>query len=203
MKKRQKSKKPKRVVVERKFVKPTNFTTFIDDDIDIDNRIIHLFEDIDADSASKITKGIQIMIAKDKNKPIDIYINTFGGCAYSGLFLYDFIRCQRETEIRTYACGCVMSAGSLVFFAGDERYMYENSVIMLHSVASMAEGKVFLELNNETEECKKIYKQLCNIYAENTKPNYKEWYRWLKFEDKNYRKDKALELGFVNKILKP
>ncbi|HLD91616.1 MAG TPA: ATP-dependent Clp protease proteolytic subunit [Patescibacteria group bacterium] len=195
-------KKPRRRL-DRKFVKPTNFTTFIDDNIDIDNRVIHMFDEISPETVNNAIKGIQIMLAKDKTKPIDIYINSEGGCPYSSFGLYDFIKCQQGTLVRTYNCGCAMSGASIIFLAGDERYMYEHSVFMLHSVSSAAEGKVYLNLQAETEECKLIHKDLCQIYADNTKIPYKEWYRWLKFEDKYFRAAKALELGIVHKILKP
>lgn len=177
-----------------------NIDNFIDDDINVDDRIIHLFESISNVSSSKVIKGIQLMLAKGKDKPIDIYINSFGGCPYSSMAIYDFIRACKETTIRTYAIGCAMSGGSIVFMAGDERYMYKNSVLMLHTVASIAEGKIF-DMDIETEECKRIFKQMCDLYAEGTNKSTKQWANLLKYEDRYYRPVKALELGFIDKII--
>jgi ATP-dependent protease ClpP protease subunit len=188
---------------ERKFVKPTNFTTFIDDDIDIDNRVIHLFKPIDFESVSNVAKGIQLMMAKGTDRPIDIYIGSFGGCPYAAFWLYDFIKVQVNLEINTYACGAAMSGGSIIFMAGDHRYMYEHSRLMLHSIASIAEGKLFVSMVPEIEECREIYKDMCKLYALHSNQDFKTWYRWLKFEDKTINSTKALELGLVDKVIKP
>ncbi len=197
--------KPKKTVrkVEKKFVKPTNFTTFIDDDIDIDNRIIHLFKDIDFESVSNVVKGIQLMIARGTDRYIDIYIGSFGGCIYSSFWLYDFIRAQVNVEINTYVCGAAMSGGSIIFLAGDNKYMYQHSRLMMHSVSSsVVDGKLFVDMVPEVEECRKLYIEMCNIYAEHSNQNYKTWYRWLKHDDKFYNAEEAKKLELIDKIIK-
>ena len=177
-----------------------NIDNFIDDDINVDDRIIHLFESISNVSSSKVIKGIQLMLAKNTDKPIDIFINSFGGCPYSSTILFDFIRTLNNTTVRTYCAGCAMSGGSIVFMAGDERYIYKNSVLMLHTVSSIAEGKIF-DMDIETEECKRIFKDMCAIYATDTNKSAKQWANLLKYEDRYYRAEKAVEIGLATKIL--
>ncbi len=180
-----------------------NTSNFIEKDINVDDRIIHIFEDIDASTASKVIKGIQLMVLKSKEKPIHIYINTTGGCAYSSFGIYNYIRSQHDVEIYTYVVGCAMSGGSIIFMAGDKRFMYNNSVLMIHSISSMASGNVFLGLESETEECKRIFKEMCIMYTKHSGPtyNYKYWYRTIKFQDKYYRYEEAKKIGLVDELV--
>jgi ATP-dependent Clp protease protease subunit len=180
-----------------------NVNRFLEHGIDIDKRIVHLFDNIDNISVHRVMVGIQLMVSKNSDSPINIYVNSFGGCPYNSFLLYDFIKSYEKSsiEINTICSGSVMSGGSIVFMSGKNRYMYTNSVIMFHSVSSMAEGKVFSELDIEAKECKEIYKQICTIYAINSNKDYNYWYRTLKHVDKYYRINDALDMGLVDGIL--
>lgn len=182
--------------VQKKIGTSDNTSVFIDNDINVNDRIIHLFDEIDNYSASNVIKGIQLMLKRNDEEPIEIYINSFGGCPYSAFSIHDFIS-KCPVTVKTFVTGCAMSGGSIVFMAGDERYMYENSVLMLHSVSSLAEGKVFLDMEDEYEECKKIHEQLCEIYANNSTKSKKQWSNLLKYKDKYYRKQESLKLGLI------
>lgn len=177
-----------------------NTDKFMDHGIDIENRVIHLFDDIGAETTGMVVKGIQLMLAKNKERDIDIYINSFGGCPYSAFGLYNFIRTLKTVTINTYNIGCAMSAGSIIFMSGDNRYMYEDTVFMFHSVASGVDGKLF-EIVTEAEECKKIQQQMCAIYAKHTNKTEKQWASLLKHENKFYRSDIAVEYGIIHKVI--
>ena len=183
-------------VIERKLVVADNTTVFIDDSININDRIIHLFGSVDDEMASNVIKGIQLMVTKDSSKPISIYINSFGGCPYAAFGIYDYIR-SIHIVVKTYVTGCAMSGGSIIFMAGDERYMFPNAVLMLHSVSSIAEGKVFLDLIDETEECKRIHKQMCEVYAEGSNKTVKQWHKLIEYKDRYYRIEEALKIGLT------
>jgi|GEM_PF-3502407 len=178
-----------------------NTDNFINSGVNVDDRIIHLFTDIDPESAGVVIKGIQLMMAKTLEKPIDIYINSTGGDPYSSIGLYDFIHSLSGVVINTYNIGCAMSGASIIFLAGDNRYMYENCVFMFHSVSSSAKGKVFLDLVDEAEECKRIHKQLCAIYAKHTNKTEKQWDHLIKTNDRFYRAVMAKEIGIVHKVI--
>lgn len=178
-----------------------NTDKFLEHGIDIENRIIHLFQDIDAETCGIVVKGLQLMIIKNREKDIDIYVNSFGGCAYSAIGLYNFIRTLKTCNINTYNIGCAMSGGSIVFMAGDSRYMYENTVFMFHSVSSQAEGKVYLDLIEEAEECKRIHQDLCKIYSKHTNKSQKQWDNLIKYKNVYYRAENSIKLGIVHKVI--
>lgn len=192
-------KNPKRKINRK--LNNDNTDKFMDHGIDVENRVIHLFEDIDAETAGMVVKGLQLMMVKSKDKDIDIYINSFGGCPYASIGLYNFIRTLKTCNVNTYNIGCAMSGGSIIFMAGDNRFMYENTVFMIHSVSSGAEGKVYLELIEEAEECKRIHKDLCEIYARHTNKSEKQWHRLIEHKNRYYRAEEAINMGIVHKII--
>lgn len=178
-----------------------HMSLFLNNNVDIDHRIIHLIDEIDASTTSNVIKGIQLMLKKNQEYPIHIYINSYGGCPYAGLGLYSFIRTIKNTEIYTYNTGAVMSSATLIFLAGDKKFTYQESVFMFHTVSSYAEGKLYPVLANETDECKALHKQMCKIYAATTHRDYKFWFSHIKYEDRNYRSEMAKNMGIVDEIL--
>lgn len=177
-----------------------NYDKFLTFGIDIDDRIVHISDQIDSETTSNCIKGIQVMLKRNKD-PIHIYINSMGGDPYSAMGLYSFIRSLAGVPVYTYNTGSVMSAASLIFLAGDKRFMYKYTTFMLHSVASSAEGKVYLDLVDETEECKRIFHEMCEIYAKRTKRTKKQWYSMLKYNDRYIKESEALDINLVHEVL--
>lgn len=172
---------------------------FIEDGIFLEDRIIHLFGEIDETSVGKVVKGIQLMVSKNKEAPIDIYLNSMGGEIYSGLALFDFIQ-GLSVQVTIYVVGAAMSAASIVLMAGDVRVMYPNAKLMLHTCSGGVDGKSF-EIINDAEEHKRIHKQMAEIYGARSHVRSEKWAKDLKHEDMFLRADKALELGLIDKIL--
>jgi ATP-dependent protease ClpP protease subunit len=179
-----------------------NSSLFVDDGINIKDRIIHLFDDIDSDSIGKVIKGVQLMLAANK-EPIDIYISSLGGDPYSAWGAANFITLQKDVLIRTHAMGPVMSAATIVFLSGDEKICYENSVFMFHTVSDSTSGKFTVEIKDCYEECKRIHEDICEFYGKYSKTTSKEWAKLLKANDLYIRPEQALEMGIVDRILKP
>lgn len=62
---------------------------------------------------------------------IDVYINSNGGSAMAGNAIYNMLS-SHKAKINTYAVGIAASSASLIFMAGDNRYMYKSSFLMIH-----------------------------------------------------------------------
>lgn len=177
-----------------------NTSTFIEDGINVDNRQIHLFDTISQDSTSKVIRGIQLMLVKNAELPISLYINSYGGDVYSGLGLFDFIH-SLTVEVHIYVVGTAMSAASIVLMAGDVRYMYENSKLMLHTCSGGVEGKAF-EIINDAAEHKRIHQQMAELYASRSNVKVEKWAKDLKHENMYLRAEEALSLGLIDIIVK-
>lgn len=169
---------------------------FIETGIDIDRRRIMIDDEIDEYSVGIAIRGIYKMLDTDAEKPIDVYINTYGGCVYDGLALYDVLRSLEGVIVRTHALGKVMSMGTIIYLAGDERYSTARSRFMIHGISSASDGKLFQQ-EIDLEETKVLENIIMDILVERTKKDRQAWRRILRHEDKYYGYDEAKELGFI------
>ncbi len=131
--------------------------------------------------------------------PIQLHIHSGGGDLFSGLAAIDTIR-TLKTPIHTYVQGSVASAATLMSICGTKRYMYRNSLMLIHQISTaMMYGKYheFLdEIENQNllmEKVKDIYKQKTNLTEEQLN-DMLQHDLWLSSE-------KCLELGLVDEIL--
>lgn len=81
--------------------------------------------------AERVIKALNILAHKNQGDPILIVLNTYGGYLYRACAIYDAIRlCKANITIIGY--GALMSAGSIIFQAGDTRIMAPSTTMMLH-----------------------------------------------------------------------
>jgi len=102
--------------------------------------------------------------------PINIYLNTYGGCIHDMLAIYDEIRVLTTLyEVNIICTGKVMSAGTIIMLAVplDHRFSYSNTTFMYHSLSAFAFGKI-KEMEENVEESKRLHKIMWNIYKTNT-----------------------------------
>jgi ATP-dependent Clp protease protease subunit len=140
---------------------------YIEFGIDLENRILFIDEEIDAEVVGHHIRALHIMEKEDIEKEITIYINSNGGCVYSGLSLYDTI-VGSHCPIKTICVGSAMSMALILFLAGDERSATENSTFMSHSVGSGTVGKLDV-MNTDLKETERLNEVLLSILAERTK----------------------------------
>jgi ATP-dependent Clp protease protease subunit len=74
---------------------------------------------------------------------IPIIISSYGGSVYAALEMIDIMKSIGVPTV-TVCMGKCMSAGVVLFAAGDRRYASPNATIMIHEVSSRMGGK-----NNE------------------------------------------------------
>lgn len=167
--------------------------------IDLEKRRIMLDEEVDEFSMGWIIRAVYKMIDMSPEAPIDFIVNSYGGSVYDCLALYDLLRSLDYLTVRTYATGKVMSAGLILYLAGDERYASERATFMAHSIASGAWGKLF-EMETETKECKRLQQVLLQILADRTDKSKAWWARHIRHEDRFYDRETAIEMGICDEI---
>jgi len=87
----------------------------------------------DSHMAERVIKNLQILenVSESGEDPITIVMNNPGGCWFSGMAIYNAIQaCKNHVTIICY--GQVMSMGSIIFQAADERIMSEDCDMMIH-----------------------------------------------------------------------
>ena len=165
--------------------------------IDLEKRRIMLDEEVDEFSMGWIIRAVYKMVDMSPEAPIDFIVNSYGGSVYDCLALYDLLTSLSDLHVRTHATGKIMSAGLILYLAGDERYASERATFMAHSIASAAWGKLF-EMEAETKECKRLQGVLLEILGERTHKNKAWWARHIRHEDRFYDKETAIEMGIVD-----
>lgn len=144
-------------------------------------------------SAFNLSKELEKVTAKT----IEVYINSYGGEVAEGLAIYNALK-RHKAKVKTYVDGFACSIASVIAMAGDERYMYPTSLLMIHNVWTYASGnsadlrKVADDLDIMTSSSIKAYKEHANISEEEIK-ELLDNETWL-------TADEALEKGFITKI---
>ena len=119
--------------------------------VNTDERLFYISDGIDSTSLGKICFNLLFLLKQDdkkeeteKNftrKPIEIYINSFGGSVYDMWALIDII-VNSKTPIHTYCTGYAMSAGFLIFLAGHKRFVTKHATLMCHQLSMWDGGKL-------------------------------------------------------------
>lgn len=80
-------------------------------------------------------------IYKDwERKPIQLFINSYGGSVYDGLALIDVIK-RSKTPVHTVCIGSCMSMALWVWLSGAKRFVGESATLMFHDVFLFAYDK--------------------------------------------------------------
>jgi ATP-dependent Clp protease, protease subunit len=96
-------------------------------------RIVFLSGEVNDAMASLVCAQLLFLEAENPKKPIDLYINSYGGVVTSGLAMYDTMRFIRA-PVRTLCVGTARSMGSFLLMAGEpgERMALPNASLHVH-----------------------------------------------------------------------
>lgn len=100
--------------------------------LDIVNRIIYIFDEIDETMSENVVMGLQFL-AKTPG-PITIMINSQGGSVSDMFAMYDAMQAC-ECEITTIGIGEVCSAAGLLLVAGNKRLASPTCMFMVHNIS--------------------------------------------------------------------
>lgn len=117
-------------------------------------------------------------------EPINIYINSYGGCVHTMLALVNTIELSK-TPVHTHCIGNAYSAGLAIFMAGHKRIGYRYSTVMYHSVRGFSYGDI-VDSQNELDYKKKMQERYDDLIVRKTNitkeqlqdkvENQKDWY---------------------------
>lgn len=171
----------------------TSVKRLIELGVDIDNGIIPLIGDVDAEMYKMVVECfVNMANAKLEYEQLTFLLNTYGGETYHAFALYDLIKSQ-EIDIRIVCNGPVMSAGTIILMAGDVREMSPLSSLMIHY------GWNSQENNQDLEQNRKIIKIMSSIYKQNSFADIKTVSSWFN-HDTYFTAKQALEIGLIDRI---
>ena len=164
------------------------------------DRIIFLGGQIDNDVANLINAQLLFLESEDKNKDIQLYINSPGGSVYAGLSIFDTMN-YIKPEVSTICVGMAASMGAVLLAAGakGKRVALPNSRILIHQVLGGAEGQAS-DIKIQAEEILGLKETLNKILAERTGQPYE---KVDKDTDRDYYLSamQAKEYGLIDKVI--
>jgi ATP-dependent Clp protease protease subunit len=170
--------------------------------IHLESRTIFLMDSleggIDHVSAERFITALHLLSKQNPEAPIHVVLNSFGGCFYSGMAIYDSIKaCPCHVTIEVV--GSAFSMGSIVLQAADERIIHPNAFIMIHDGHEEA-SLTPKSFESQAEQSKITRKMMYQIYAERSGKDTKFWEKKCAL-DTYISAEHAKELGLVDKIV--
>lgn len=150
-----------------------------------------LESDVSAYSLASVIEGLE-------TPQINVYINSYGGETAEGLAIHNAL-VRHSAKVATYCDGFACSAASVVFMAGDDRYMYPASLLMIHNAWTMAVGNAD-ELRKEADDLEKISDTATQVYKRGLSISDEELAQKLDAETW-INPEEALEWGFATAIV--
>lgn len=136
-----------------------------------------------------------------KPKPIEIFIDSYGGYVYQVLGLLSIMD-KSVTQIHTIVTGAAMSCGFMILLFGHKRFAYELATPMYHQMSGGYWGKI-QDMEEEVKEIKRLQTKFDQLIVKRTNIT-KE-----KLEDVRKRKidwymsaQEAKEYGVIDEIIK-
>jgi len=117
--------------------------------------------------AATIIQQLLYLDTVSSKDPVQIYINSPGGCVHSGLAIYDTIKSMKR-DVATVAVGMAASMGAFMLTCGGKkglRKVTPNAQIMFHEVSAGASGRVS-QMKSSYEHTLKLNKKLHRLIAE-------------------------------------
>ena len=169
-------------------------------------RSIYFNGELNDDSCFQIYQALinnrNTILSDEKSEShIDLYIQSPGGALLPSLALSDEIR-MLDVPVYTYVRGFTASAATLLSVVGAKRYMYNNSVYMIHGLkfgesANIQTLPQARDLESNIDTFLKIIK---NIYMTNSNLN-EEQLEYMFMRDIWMNAQQALNYGLIDEIL--
>lgn len=168
----------------------------------LQDRIVFLGTEIDDTIANLIIAQLLFLEAANKEKDINLYVNSPGGSVSSTLAIYDTIQ-YIKPDVATICIGQAASGAAVILAAGTKgkRMALPNSRVMIHQPLGGAQGQVS-DIEIHTREMIKIREKLNEILAHHTGKSVEK----IKADtERDYfmSPEEALEYGLIDRVLYP
>jgi ATP-dependent Clp protease protease subunit len=164
------------------------------------DRIIFLGTAVDDYVANVIMAQLLFLDSADKNRDIQIYVNSPGGSVYAGLGIYDTMQ-YVEPNVGTCCVGIAASMAAVLLCAGEKgkRSALKHSRVMIHQPMGGAQGQVS-EIEITYKEITKLKKELYDIISLHSGQSYE---KVEKDSDRDYwmTGEEAKEYGMIDEVL--
>ncbi|MDK2896393.1 MAG: ATP-dependent Clp protease, protease subunit [Candidatus Atribacteria bacterium] len=168
----------------------------------LQDRIIFLGTEIDDGVANLIIAQLLFLEADNREKDINLYINSPGGSVSATMAIYDTIQYVKP-DVATICIGQAASGGAVILACGTKgkRMALPNSRVMIHQPLGGAQGQV-TDIEIHTREMIKIREKLNEILASHTGQSID---RVRKDTERDFfmSSEEAKDYGLIDRVLYP
>jgi ATP-dependent Clp protease protease subunit len=163
-------------------------------------RIIFLNGEVNDAVSGLVCAQLLFLEADNPNKPINLYINSYGGVITSGLAMYDTMRFIKS-PVHTLCMGTARSMGSFLLMAGarGQRAALPNASLHVHQPLGGFQGQAS-DILIHAEEIQQTKRRITRLYAEHCGRSYEEVERTLD-RDHFMTAEQAREWGLIDRIV--
>lgn len=165
-------------------------------------RIIFVGGPINDHMANLVVAQLLFLQHTDKERTIDLYINSPGGSVTAGLAIHDTMKLITP-KVRTICVGLAASMGAFLLAAGEKgmRRALPNSKIMIHQPWGGAQGQA-ADIEIHAKELLRTRERLNRLLAEYTG---KDVDAIAKDTDRDFfmSPEEAVEYGLIDDVLEP
>ena len=166
------------------------------------DRIIFLGEGINDYVANIVTAQLLFLESTDRNRDVQMYINSPGGGVYAGLGIYDTMQFI-SPDVQTIVMGQACSMGSLLAQSGapGKRFMLPNARHMIHQPSGGARGMAS-DIEISYKEITYLKKRLTEIYVQHNSAGktYEELERDMD-RDNIMTPDASVAYGLADRVI--
>jgi len=130
--------------------------------------------------------------------PIRLHIHSYGGSVFAGIAGMEAIR-KCRVPVHTIVDGCAASAATFLSVVGEQRFMHEQSYMLIHQLSSGMWGK-FQEFEDKMKNLKELMDMIKRTYLRHAKIPAKKLERILK-HDLWFNSKTCLRYGLVDEVI--
>ncbi|GAB3385753.1 ATP-dependent Clp protease proteolytic subunit [Humibacter soli] len=166
----------------------------------LDDRIVFLGVEVDDAVANEICAKLLLLAAADRERDIQLYINSPGGSVTAGFAIYDVMR-YVSPDIVTVGIGFAASMAQFLLSSGTpgKRFVLPNTRIVMHQPHG-GFGGTAADISRQAEQIVKFKNEMARITAEQTGHTVEEI---LRDGDRDawYDAEQSVRYGFADGVI--
>ena len=160
--------------------------------------INHKSSDIDAYGMSSLRTVMKQVEQQPNAEIFNVHINSVGGEVNEGFKIYDYLKSLGKT-INTYSDGFVASISTIIFMAGENRYIREHDKFMIHNPWGEVKGNA-VDLEKYATELRSIETRFIEFYSGLTTIEESELQAMLD-QETYLTTEQLISFGFATEII--
>lgn len=163
-------------------------------------RIVVLGTQVSEQTANLIVAQLIFLDREDRERPIQMYVNSPGGEVYAGMAMYDTMQ-QVSAPVSTVAVGRSASFGTVILAGGAAgmRYALPHATIHMHQPSAGTQGQV-TDMQIAVKEFQRLKDEVIQIFVKHTGQDAERIERDMD-RDVFFSPAEAVEYGLIDGVL--